>query len=302
MPISTTHCGLYVDFYELTMAQGYFYCGKKDDTSVFDYFFRSNPFKGGYTVFAGLDDFLHLLETFTFSSSDIKYLSEQGFKREFLEYLKTFRFNGNIFSVREGEIVFPNEPLIRVEGNIIESQLVESMLLNIINFESLIATKAFRIKQVAGDRQFSDFGLRRAQGLGAIHGSRAAVIGGATSTSNTLAGKLFDIPPSGTQAHSWIQSFSNELDAFRAFVRTNPENAVLLVDTYDTIRSGIPNAITVAKEMEAEGLRLKAVRLDSGDLAYLSKRARMMLKDAGLDYVMIVASNRLNEHVIKSLL
>ncbi|HZH72292.1 MAG TPA: nicotinate phosphoribosyltransferase, partial [Mariniphaga sp.] len=186
--------------------------------------------------------------------------------------------------------------------NIIECQLIESALLNIINFESLIATKAFRIKMVCGDRKFSDFGLRRAQGLGAINATRAAAIGGASSTSNVFSGKLYDIPPSGTQAHSWIQSFDNELEAFRAYAFTNPENSILLVDTYNTLRSGVPNAIRVAQEMEKEGHRLKAIRLDSGDLAYLSKKARKMLDDEGLEYVNIVASNQLNEHVIKSLL
>ncbi len=302
MPLSINHWGLYTDFYELTMAQGYYLCGKKNDTSVFNYFFRVNPFKGGFTVFAGLDDFLKLLENFTFSESDINYLSEQGLQKEFLEFLKSFRFSGTIQSVHEGEIVFPNEPVLQVEGNIIECQLIESLLLNILNFESLIATKAFRISQVAGNRMFSDFGLRRAQGLGAIHASRAAAIGGASSTSNVMAGKLFDIPLSGTQAHSWIQSFDNELEAFRAFVGTNPGNSVLLVDTYDTLNTGVPNAIRVAKEMEAEGHRLKAIRLDSGDLAYLSKKARRMLNDAGLEYVQIIASNQLNEYVIKSLI
>ena len=294
--------GLYTDFYELTMAQGYFYSGKKDDVASFDYFFRSNPFNGGFTVFAGLDDFLELLENFKYSNSDIQYLKSQNFKPEFLEFLSGFRFSGNIKSVKEGEIVFPNEPILTVEGNIIECQLIESLLLNILNFESLIATKAFRIKLVTGERTFSDFGLRRAQGFGAIHASRATIIGGATTTSNVLAGKLFNIPVTGTQAHSWVQSFDSELEAFRAYSVVHPETTILLVDTYDTLKSGVPNAITVAKEMEAKGYRLNAIRLDSGDLAYLSKKARKMLDNAGLDYVKIVASNQLNEYVIKSLL
>ena len=302
MPLSVNHWGLYTDFYELTMAQGYFLCGKKNDTCVFNYFFRVNPFKGGFTVFAGLDDFLKILVKFSFDDSDILYLKQNGFDDEFLKYLTNFRFNGTICSVKEGEIVFPNEPVMQIEGNIIECQLIESALLNIINFESLIATKAYRIKLVCGDRKFSDFGLRRAQGLGAIHATRAAAIGGVSSTSNVLSGKLFGIPLSGTQAHSWIQSFNSELDAFRAFVKTNPDNSTILVDTYDTLKSGVPNAIHVAKEMEVEGHRLKAIRLDSGDLAYLSKKSRRMLNDAGLEYVKIVASNQLNEHVIKSLL
>jgi nicotinate phosphoribosyltransferase len=294
--------GLYTDFYELTMAQGYFYCGKKDQKASFEYFFRTNPFNGGFAIFAGLQDFLEILSNFTFSATDIDFLQKQNLKPEFLNYLKNFRFQGNISSINEGEIVFPNEPLVQVEGNIIECQLIESLLLNILNFESLIATKAFRIKLAAGEKIFSDFGLRRAQGFGSIHASRAAAIGGASSTSNVLAGKLFNIPVSGTQAHSWVQSFDTELEAFRAYSKIHPENTVLLVDTYDTLNSGIPNAITIAHEMEKEGYRLKAVRLDSGDLAYLSKKVRIMLDNAGLGYVKIVASNQLNETVISSLL
>jgi nicotinate phosphoribosyltransferase len=294
--------GLYTDFYELSMAQGYFYCGKKNEIATFNYFFRTNPYKGGFTVFAGLQDFLELLDKFTFSKSDIKYLKEQGFRSDFLTYLENFRFSGTILSVEEGEIVFPNEPVLQVEGTVIECQLIESLLLNILNFESLIATKAFRIKLVAGDRIFTDFGLRRAQGFGALHASRAAIIGGAASTSNVLAGKIYGIPVSGTQAHSWVQSFETELEAFRTYVNAHPENAILLVDTYDTLKSGVPNAIKVGKEMEKKGERLKAIRLDSGDLAYLSKRSRRMLDEAGLKYVKIIASNQLNEHVIKSLL
>lgn len=302
MPLSSNHWGLYTDFYELTMAQGYFYCGKKDDTATFNYFFRTNPFRGGFTVFAGLQDFLKMLSEYTFNESDILYLAEQDFKKEFLNYLADFRFSGSIQSAREGEIMFPNEPALQVEGNIIECQLIESLLLNILNFESLIATKAFRIKLVCGEKIFADFGLRRAQGLGALHASRAAVIGGAASTSNVMAGKLFDIPVSGTQAHSWIQSFDSELEAFRKFAEIHPGNTVLLVDTYDTLKTGVPNAIQVAKKMEKEGHRLRAIRLDSGDLAYLSKKARKMLDEAKLEYVKIIASNQLNEHVVKSLL
>lgn len=302
MPLSSNHWGLYTDFYELTMAQGYFYCGKREDTATFNYFFRTNPFKGGFTVFAGLQDLLKMISEFNFNASDIEYLKAQGFRKEFLEYLAGFRFSGNILSAREGEIMFPNEPVVQVEGNVIECQLIESLLLNILNFESLIATKAFRIKTVTNGKIFSDFGLRRAQGLGSLHASRAAFIGGASSTSNVMAGKIFGIPVSGTQAHSWIQSFDSELESFRAYVEAHPDNSILLVDTYDTLRSGIPNAIAVAHEMEQKGKRLLAVRLDSGDLAYLSKKARKMLDDAGLQYVKIVASNQLNEHVIKSLL
>lgn len=302
MSITTELLGLYTDYYELAMAQGYFYSQKKDEKAVFDYFFRTNPFEGGFTVFAGLQDFLDMLSDFRYSKSDIDFLKQQGMKSEFLDYLTDFSFSGDIFSMKEGEIVFPNQPVLRVEGNIIECQLIESMLLNILNFESLVATKAFRIKLVAGNRPFTDFGLRRAQGLGALHASRAACIGGAQSTSNVLAGKLFNVEVSGTQAHSWIQSFDSELEAFRTFAEIHPENTILLVDTFDTINSGIPNAIKVAHEMEQKDQKMKAIRLDSGDLAYLSKKARKMLNDAGLEYVKIIASNQLNEHVIKSLL
>ena len=302
MSIFKNQLGLYTDFYELTMAQGYFFHGKKDELATFDYFFRTNPFKGGFTVFAGLQDFLELLSNFIFSKTDIEYLKKLGLKTEFLNYLQNFQFSGNIFSVSEGEIVFPNEPVLIVEGNIIECQIIESMLLNILNFESLIATKAFRIKLVSKKTIFSDFGLRRAQGFGALHASRAACIGGAASTSNVLAGKLFNIPVSGTQAHSWVQSFDTELEAFQAFAEVHPDNTILLVDTYNTLKAGIPNAIIVAKEMEQKGQRLKAIRLDSGDLAYLSKEARKMLDKVGLEYVKIIASNQLNEFVVKSLL
>ncbi|WP_346859554.1 nicotinate phosphoribosyltransferase [uncultured Draconibacterium sp.] len=302
MSINNNQLGLYTDFYELTMAQGYFDGGKKNQQVTFDYFFRDNPYKGGFTVFAGLQDFVDLLADFSFSQSDIDYLSTQGFSSEFLKYLKSFQFKGSILSVKEGEIVFPNEPLMSIKGNIIECQLIESLLLNIINFESLIATKAYRIKLVAGEKSFADFGLRRAHGFGAIHASRAAIIGGASSTSNALAGKLFNIPLSGTMAHSWVQSFNTEMDAFRAFAKTHPNNTTLLVDTYDTLKSGVPNAILVAKEMLAKGQKLNAIRLDSGDLAYLSKKAKKMLNEAGLHDVKIIASNQLNEFVIKTLL
>lgn len=298
----TEHIGLYTDFYELTMAQSYFLTERVDDSATFDYFFRKTPFQSGYVVFAGLEELLHLITNFRYTEQDIAYLRQQGMREEFLSYLRDFRFSGNIYSVKEGEIVFPNEPLLTVEANLIEAQLIESLILNYLNFQSLIATKARRIRDVAGDRMFADFGLRRAQSLGSIHAARAAVIGGADSTAHTYAGMLYDIPVSGTQAHSWIQSFDEELEAFRKYAEINPENTVLLVDTYDTLKSGIPNAIIVAKEMEEKGSKLKAIRLDSGDLAYLSRKARKMLDDAGLNYVGIFASNQLNEKIVKSLL
>lgn len=298
-PVPTN--GLYTDFYELSMAQGYFYAGKGEEHAVFDYFFRTNPFKGGFLVFAGLGDFLEQLHSFTYDEEAIAYLGKLGLKPEFLDYLRHFRFSGKVFSVREGEIVFPNEPIVRIEANLIEAQLIETLLLNLLNFQSLIATKAFRVKLAANGKIFSDFGLRRAHGFGGLQASRAAIIGGAASTSNVQAGFLYDLPVSGTMAHSWVQSFDNELTAFREYARINPKNSILLVDTYDTLRSGVPNAILVAKEMTAQGEQLAGIRLDSGDLAYLSKKARKMLDKEGLPYVKILASNQLNEHVIKSL-
>ena len=293
--------GLYTDYYELSMAHGYFLAGKKEDTVVFDFFFRTNPYEAGFLVFAGLGDLLQSLSRFRYSQADLNYLENRGFCDEFLNYLKDFSFKGTIHSVREGEIVFPNEPVLKVEGNIIEAQLIETLLLNILNFQSLIATKSFRMKLVCGEKSYAEFGLRRAHGTGGIQASRAAIIGGASSTSNVYAGSLYGIPVSGTMAHSWVQSFDDELTAFRTYARFNPNRSILLVDTYDTLGSGIPNTITVAKEMEAIGNKIIGIRLDSGDLAYLSKKARKMLDAAGLSYIKILASNQLNEFVIKSL-
>jgi nicotinate phosphoribosyltransferase len=293
--------GLYTDYYELTMAQGYFLSGKKDDTAVFDYFFRANPFDGGYVLFAGLHNLLEALSGFAYEDEDLAYLREQGFTEAFLSFLKGFGFQGSVSSVREGEVVFPLEILVRVEGTIIECQLVETLVLNVLNFESLIATKASRVRRVAGERTVSDFGLRRAQGFGGLQASRAAVIGGIDATSNVLAGQRYQLPVTGTQAHSWIQSFDDELTAFRAYARLYPDNTVLLVDTYDTLASGLPNAIRVGRELKEAGRTLKAIRLDSGDLAYLSKQARNMLDEAGLTETKIVASNQLDEYLIRSL-
>jgi nicotinate phosphoribosyltransferase len=293
--------GLFTDFYELSMAQGYFFSGKQQETAVFDYFFRTNPYNGGFLVFAGLADFLEQLPSFTYDHESIAYLKYLGMEGEFLDYLSHFSFKGKILSVREGEVVFPNEPIVRIEANLIEAQLIETLLLNILNFQSLIATKAFRVKLAANGKTFTDFGLRRSQGFGGLQASRAAIIGGASSTSNVQAGFIYDLPVSGTMAHSWVQSFGNELTAFREYARINPKKAVFLVDTYDTLLSGVPNAIHAAREMEEKGERLVGIRLDSGDLAYLSKKARKMLDKEGLNYVKILASNQLNEHVIKSL-
>lgn len=297
-----THPALYTDFYELTMAQGYFLAGRADEKSCFDYFFRSLPFDGGYVIFAGLSDLLYSLQGFQFHEDEIKYLREQGFHPEFLRYLQNFKLSVNIHSMKEGEVVFPNETVLRAEGNIIETQLLETLILNTLNFSSLIATKASRLKYAAGERKVLDFGLRRAQGLGGIHASKAAIIGGVEATSNTYSAHRFELPASGTMAHSWIQSFDDELSAFRTYAQYYPDNTILLVDTYDTLQIGVPNAITVAKELEEKGHQLKGIRLDSGDLAYFARKARKQLDDAGLDYVKIAASNQLDERLIKSLI
>ncbi len=293
---------LYTDFYELTMGQGYFLEERAEERAGFDYFFRDLPFGGGYVVFAGLGDLLHLLQNFSFHSEELEYLQEQGFHPDFINYLKNLELSVTIKAPKEGEIVFPLEPVVTVEGPIIEAQILETLLLNILNFESLIATKARRIKYAAGNRGVLDFGLRRAQGYGGIQASKAAAIGGAAPTSNVYSGFCYDIPVSGTMAHSWIQSFEDELTAFRAYARHYPDNCILLVDTYDTLASGVPNAITVAKELEKKGHQLKGIRLDSGDLAYLSRKARNQLDRAGLQEVKIAASNQLDEYLINSLL
>ena len=301
MAFPEKHNGLYTDHYELVMAQGYYLSGLNNYPACFDYFFRKNPFKGGYVVFAGLSDLVEIVENLKFDKTDLEFLASIGFEPDFLEYLSTFSFKGNIYSVKEGEIVFPNEPVLRIEGGLAETQIIETMVLNILNFESLIATKACRMRYSAGDKVLMDFGLRRAQGFGGIHASKAAVIGGFDQTSNVFSAFSFGLKSSGTMAHSWIQNFGDELEAFRIFARHYPDNCVLLVDTYDTLKSGIPNAVKVAKELKKNGHKLAGIRLDSGDLAYLSKKSREMLDMEGLDYVKIVASNQLNEHVIRSL-
>lgn len=294
--------GTYTDMYQLTMAQVYFLKGQNEDSAVFDYFFRKLPFDGGYAIFAGLEDLLGVLESLRFDQRDLEFLKEKGFDARFLRYLKDFRFRGSIYSSQEGDMVFPTRPVLRVEASLIEAQIIETLLLNILNFQTLIATKASRMKLATGDRKLIDFGLRRAQGAGGYYASRAAVIGGVEATSNVRVGRDFGIPVSGTMAHSFIQSYDDELSAFRDFAESRPDDCVLLVDTYNTLESGIPNAIRIGKEMEARDQRLKGIRLDSGDLAYLSKKARNMLDRAGLNYVKIAVSNQLDENLIKSLL
>ena len=284
------------------MIQGYYLEGKGDERAVFDYFFRTNPFGGGYVLFSGLEELLPLLERFRYPRVALDYLASLGFRDAFLRFLEDFRFRGDLYAVWEGEVVFPNEPVVRVEGTILEAQVIETMLLNILNFGSLVATKASRIRQAAGpDAVISDFGMRRAQGVAALQASRAAIVGGFDTTSNVAAALMYGLEPTGTMAHSWIQSFPDELTAFRRYAAFYEDRCVLLVDTYDTLRSGVPNAIRVAHELEARGKKLLAIRLDSGDLAYLSKKARKMLDEAGLPYVKIIASNQLDETIIRSL-
>lgn len=294
--------GTYTDLYQISMGQVYFLTGRAQQSAVFDYFFRKIPFKGGYAVFGGVGSVLEILRDFRFDKSDIDYLLSLDLDKDYINFLKNFRFRGTVYSVREGEIVFPNEPLMSVHGTMLEAQLIETMLLNFANFQSLVATKAARMRSVAGGRVLSEFGLRRAQGMGAYHATRAAMIGGFNSSSNVIAARDLNIPVVGTMAHSFIQSYDDELTAFRDFAGNRADNCVLLVDTYDTLRSGVPNAIIVAKEMELRDQRLKGIRLDSGDLAYLSRKAREMLDEAGLQYVTITVSNQLDEYVIKSLI
>lgn len=284
------------------MSQVYYLKGQRDERAVFDYFFRKLPFNGGYAIFAGLDDILDILETLKFDQEDIEYLRELGYNNDFVNYLKEFRFRGNVYSSVEGDLVFPVRPVLQIEASIIEAQIIETLVLNILNYQTLIATKASRMRQAAEGKILIDFGLRRAQGPGGYYASRASFIGGFNGTSNVLAGRDYGIPVSGTMAHSFIESNEDELTAFRNFIEINPNDCVLVLDTYDTLSSGLKNAITVARQMEEKGLRLSGVRLDSGDLAYLAKECRRRLDTAGLGYIKITVSNQLDEFIIKSLL
>ncbi len=284
------------------MSQVYFLKGQKDTRAVFDYFFRKLPFNGGYAIFAGLEDLLSTLDVLQFDNQDLDFLKELGYHPDFVRYLEKFRFNGNVYSSLEGDPVFPVRPVLQIEANIIESQIIETLVLNILNFQTLIATKASRMRQAAKGCSLIDFGLRRAQGPGGYSASRAAFIGGFDGTSNVRAARDYNIPVSGTMAHSYIESYDDELTAFTHFAEVQPDDCILVVDTYDTLKSGIPNAITVAKKMEEKGFRLKGIRLDSGDLSYLAKETRRRLDSAGLNYVKIAVSNQLDEYIIKSLL
>lgn len=302
--IQPSNLPLYVDFYELTMAQAYFKAQQHLHRSVFDMFVRRIPESGGYMIFNGLHEFIELVQAFKFEARHIAYLKSTGqFEDDFLEYLSTLTLSLDIQAMEEGTVCFANEPLVTVSGNIIEAQLMETLLLACVNYPILVTTKASKIKAVAQHVELMEFGARRAHGFSAgVAGARASYVAGFSSTSNTLAGYQFGIPVTGTIAHSYIQLFESEFEAFLAYCKINPDNGVLLVDTYDTLRSGIPNAIKVAKEyLIPNGHTLKAVRLDSGDLAYLSKEARRMLDDAGLTSTKIVASNSLDENLIKEL-
>ena len=295
---------LLTDLYELTMMQGYY--DKQDNpTVIFDVFYRSNPFSSGYAIAAGLEQVIEYVKNLNFSYDDVDYLrSLHIFSEDFLQYLSGYHFTGSIYAIPEGSLIFPKEPILKVVAPIMEAQLVETAILNILNHQCLIATKSSRIVYAAGDTGVMEFGLRRAQGPDAgLYGARAAVIAGCVGTSCVLTGKLFDVPVMGTHAHSWIMSFPDELTAFRAYAKLYPSACILLADTYDTLGSGVPNAIRVFQEMRDAGIPLTfyGIRLDSGDLAYISKKARKMLDDAGFPDAVISASNDLDEYLIDSL-
>ena len=296
---------LLTDFYELTMMQGY-YKNNSNETVVFDVFYRDNPCGGGYAICAGLEQVIEYIKDLHFTDDDLEYLRTLTiFDEDFLTYLKGFHFSGDIYAIPEGTVIFPMEPLVKVVAPIMEAQLIETALLNIINHQSLIATKASRVVYAAQGAPVMEFGLRRAQGPDAgTLGARAAIIGGCIGTSNVLSAKLYDVPALGTHAHSWIMSFDDEITAFRKYAELYSLNTTLLVDTYDTLRSGVPNAIKVFKELEATGKMPEkyGIRLDSGDLAYLSKKARKKLDEAGFIEAKITASSDLDEYIIESLM
>lgn len=295
--------GLDCDKYALTMMQGYWKQGRHNEKVVFDAFFRKNPFQNGYTVFAGLESIVEYIQNLRFTQKEIDYLREDGiFEEGFLKELENIRFTGELYAAREGEIIFPNEPIFRVNTRIFEAILIEAELLLLFNSQTLIATKASRMVQQAGKVPIIELGKRRAQGNDAsVYGARSAYLAGFVGTSNMTAGQIFNIPTVGTMAHAWVQTHDTELEAFRRYAEVYPDNTVLLVDTYDVLNSGIPNAIIVGKELEKKGYKLKGIRIDSGDISYLSQQARAMLEEAGLPYVSIVASNDLDENLIADL-
>ncbi len=293
---------LLTDLYQLTMMNGYFKEANKEETAIFDLFFRQNGMIT-YSLACGLEQAIDYVVNLKFGEDEISYLKSLGiFYDEFLDYLKDFRFTGDIYAVPEGTVVFPGEPILTVKAPVMQAQLIETALLNIINHQTLIATKAAKVRYAAKNDSVLEFGLRRAQGPDAgIYGARAAVIGGCNSTSNVLAGKMFDIPVAGTHAHSWVMNFKDEYTAFKEYAKVYPDNALFLVDTFDTLKSGVPNAIKVFKELRAEGHEPVGIRLDSGDLAYLSKKAKKMMTDAGFPNAKICASGDLDEYSINSL-
>jgi nicotinate phosphoribosyltransferase len=295
---------LHTDKYQITMMYAHWKNGSHQRRRAFDLYFRSLPFGNGYAVFAGLERAVRYLQHLRFTEEDLEYLRslDEPFEPGFFEFLRNFRFTGDVWAVPEGTLVFPDEPLLRLEGTAAELQLVETALLNFIGYQTLVATKAARIRHVAGKDTLLEFGTRRAQEKdAAVWGARAAYIAGFDATSNTLAGQMFGIPVRGTHAHSWVQDFESELEAFRAYAAAFPDQTVLLVDTYDTLRSGLPHAIQVGLELKAQGKTLAGIRLDSGDLAYLSKQARKLLDEAGLTETKIVASSDLDEFTILNL-
>lgn len=292
---------LHTDLYQINMAETYWRDGIHEKKAIFELFFRRLPFENGYAVFAGLEKAIEYLENFKFTDSDLSYLQDElGYHEDFIEYLRGLSFTGSLYSMKEGELVFNNEPIMRVEAPLVEAQLIETALLNIVNYQTLIATKAARIKGVIGDEVALEFGTRRAHEMdAAMWGARAALIGGFSATSNVRAGKRFNIPVSGTHAHALVQAYRDEYTAFKKYAETH-KDCVFLVDTYDTLRSGMPNAIRVAKEF-GDRINFIGIRLDSGDLAYLSKKARKMLDEAGFTDAKVIASSDLDEHTIMNL-
>ncbi len=292
------------DFYEITMANGYFKNNFKDTIAYFDMFYRKVPDGGGFVIAAGLEQLVDYLSNLTFDKDDIEYLRSKGFGEDFLDYLANFKFVCDVWAVPEGTPIFPGEPIVKVKGPVIQAQFIETMVLLCINHQSLIATKANRICRAAGDKLVMEFGSRRAQGAdGAIYGARAAYIGGCAGTACTISDEMFGVPALGTMAHSWVQLFDSELEAFRAYAKEYPDSCTLLVDTYNTLKSGVPNAIKVFDEvLKPLGKRPKGIRIDSGDIAYLSRKARKMLDEAGYPDCSIVASNSLDEYIIRDML
>lgn len=298
-----TNLSMLVDFYELTMGNGYLKSGLGETEACFDMFFRRIPDGGGYAVFAGLEQVIDYIKSLSFTEADIAFLrTKKVFCEEFLEYLRGFKFTCDVWAVPEGTPVFPNEPLVKVRGPVIQAQLIETMLLLTLNHQSLIATKANRIVSAAQGKYVMEFGSRRSQGAdAAIYGARAAYIGGCSGTSCAISDRDFQIPSAGTMAHSWVQLFPSELEAFRAYAECYPYNCILLVDTYNTLKSGLPNAIQVFRELDEKGYRPGGIRIDSGDIAYISKKARKMLDEAGFHDCTIIASNALDEYLIREL-